>query len=257
MITILSFLEQDFLALPLDLFNLAFNLLVRQVVSFFGLSFKNIFKSNFFFLEIFDTVFFQTLTLVETFNKIVNEELKKIHNPLATLNKDFLEINQTISLFFSDNFLKKFDHRNFDNLTIFSFKRFFKKFHKIFFNFIRFSDNFLIKEGNSILWLINFLFKIIFSNLDSLSFFKFFDNPFLVKLNNLLTIIDCFQKVDYLRVSSDQLSETSPFLIDKFVNKKFPFLNFSFFLACLRFIRVSYGYPLHFFVSLDKFYAFL
>lgn len=151
MLIILSFLEQDSLELPLDLLNLAFNLLLRQVVSFFGLSFKNIFKSDFFFLEIFDTVFFKTLTLVDNFNKIVTVELNKIHNPLASLNKDFLEINQIVSLFFSDNFLKKFDYRNFDNLTIFSFKRFFKKFHKIFFNFILFSDNFLLKEGNSIL----------------------------------------------------------------------------------------------------------
>lgn len=60
-----------------------------------------------------------------------------------------------------------------------------------------------------------------------------------------------------MRVSSDPIAEASPFLIDKFYNKKFPFFNFSFFLACLRFVRVSYGYPLHFFVSLDKLYAFL
>lgn len=146
----MSFLEKDSCLLPLDLFNLAFNILLRQIVSFFALSFNSLFDVNFFFLENFDTIFVKTSTLAEEFSKIVSTELNKIYNPLVSLNADFLELISSSRVLFDDIFLKKNDYQKFDFLTVFFLRKLFKKFYKIFLNF-KFSEDFLIKEYNSIL----------------------------------------------------------------------------------------------------------
>lgn len=249
-LALLSSFEQNFdFELPLDLLNLSFNLLLRQVISFFSLFLKNNFNFDFVFFEMFDmeTVFLKTVIMAEEFASIGSKELKNLYGSVL----DFAKILETTDFLKS---LKSLQGSHLNFLDKFFLRKLFKRFHKIVLK-SNFREGFFFEGDNSILYFINFLLKIFFNNVDDFNSFHFFDNPFLLKLNNLLHIISCFSKTGSLFLVED--SSSFSFLIDKFSNKKFPFLNFSFFLSCLRFIRVSYGYPLHFFASLDKLYSAL